>query len=179
MSLKDFCTISWSKKRVKYLLCLLILGALTQNALGQTQDKYMFGEQHELEIIVHIMGEVHHPGEYKVRDNTNLAELLAKAGGPTEFSNLNSVIISRLEQPKLYAANGGAYQNLKKRSIKVSLGDYLKKENKITRVPDLLPGDIVLVPRNNWHKWRLAATIVRDLSVVASAYFLYLRATKP
>ncbi len=176
MDLKDYYSMILHKP-AKHLLCLLILCASAGSVFGQSRDKYTFGEQHELEIVVHIMGEVHKPGEYKVVDQTNLAELLAKAGGPTEFSNLNSVIITRYET-NLYGTNGSGPSKLRKRNLKVNLGDYLRNENKTAEIPDLLPGDIVLVPRNGWSKWRHAATIVRDLSVVASAYFLYIRATR-
>ena len=45
-------------------------------------------------------------------------------------------------------------------------------------IPTLQPGDVVVVPRNGFSKWKSVAGILRDLSVVASAYFLYLRTTK-
>ena len=44
--------------------------------------------------------------------------------------------------------------------------------------PILRPGDVVLVPKNAWHKWKDISAIVRDVSVVASVYFLYLRSTR-
>ena len=44
--------------------------------------------------------------------------------------------------------------------------------------PILRPGDVIFVPKNSRQKWLDVSTVVRDLSIVASSYFLYLRATK-
>ncbi|MFQ5605361.1 MAG: polysaccharide biosynthesis/export family protein [bacterium] len=129
-------------------------------------------------MIVHIIGEVKRPGEYRVDDNTNIMELISKAGGPTEFSNLNSVSITRVDFD--VSTNGkNGYSHIKKgnKIIKYNVHDYLTKSYKALP-PILKPGDIILIPRNSWHKWRNAFTIVRDLSVIASVYFLYLRSTK-
>jgi hypothetical protein len=43
-------------------------------------------------------------------------------------------------------------------------------------IPGLQPGDVVMVPRNRKYRWKFVAGILRDLSVVASAYFLGVRA---
>ncbi len=162
--------------KVILILCLLIFASFGGEVFSQNLDKYKFNENHELELVVHIMGEVKKPGEYTVSDKTDVAELLAKAGGPTEFSNLKSVFITRVEQ-SMDNIDGQQQFKIKKSVIKVNLDGYLKHQ-KIVEVPKLVPGDIVLIPRNSWHKWRHVFTIVRDVSVVASAYFLYLRATK-
>lgn len=156
------------------ILTLLLVG----NVLGQERKNYMLGEGKRLEMVVHIIGEVKRPGEYRVADNTNIVELLSKAGGPTQFSNLGSVIITRIEH-ELSANNHNGTARLTKgnRIIKYNVSNYLKSNNAIPP-PKLKPGDIVLVPRNSWHRWRNTFTILRDLSMIASLYFLYLRATK-
>ncbi|MFQ5636883.1 MAG: polysaccharide biosynthesis/export family protein [bacterium] len=157
-------------------LIWLLSISFSRDVLAQEKEQYIMGEDGQLEMIVHIIGEVKKPGEYRVRDNTNLMELISKANGPTEFSNLRAVSITRVNFGVM--ANGKNGNHLKKQNkiIKYDVGNYLKKSIE-TPPPVLKPGDIVFVPRNNWHKWRNTFTIIRDLSVVASVYFLYLRAT--
>lgn len=139
-------------------------------------QKYLLGEEQQLEMIVHIIGEVKKPGEYRVHDKTNVVELLSKAMGPTEFSKLGSVTISRVRHDVL--SNGSSNGRIQRGSaiIKVNLDDYIKKGGS-SSPPILKPGDVVYVPRNSWSKWRNVSTIVRDLAVIASVYFLYLRST--
>jgi len=55
-------------------LFLVVLFSVT--VFGQDQDKYLIGSEKKLEMIVHIMGEVRKPGEYRVEDDTNLVELM-------------------------------------------------------------------------------------------------------
>jgi hypothetical protein len=143
------------------------------SAIAQEQRNYLLGEERKLEIIVYILGEVKNPGEYRVNDNTDLAELIARAGGTTDFSNLKHVTITR----SFYTKNGNSSSaSFQKKVIKADVQAYLKgSENK--PLPRLAPGDIVHVSKNKWYAWKNAATVVRDLAVVASAYFLYLRAT--
>ena len=165
-------------------LFLVVLFSVT--VFGQDQDKYIIGSEKKLEMIVHIMGEVRKPGEYRVEDSTNLVELISKAGGPTQYSNLGGVRITRIGLMSS-ASNGGngksdrsAMPNYQvgKRILKININDYLNNENYRDRVPTLRPGDVVFVPRNAWFRWRNVVSVARDLSVIASVYFIYLRATK-
>jgi hypothetical protein len=71
----------------------VVLAAPPANA--QDRPNYIVGEPQGLEMLVHIVGEVQRPGEYRVRDRTNLLELFSKAGGPTEFSKMSTVTIRR------------------------------------------------------------------------------------
>ena len=169
----------------KILGSLFLVVLFSGTIFGQDQGKYIIGSEKKLEMIVHIMGEVRKPGEYRVEDNTNLVELISKAGGPTQFSNLGGVKITRIGLMSS-ASNGGngksdgsARSNLKfgKRIIKINVDDYLNDENYRDRVPTLQPGDVVFVPRNTWFRWRNVVSVARDLSVIASVYFIYLRAT--
>ncbi len=144
---------------------------------AQEKEQYILGENGQLEMIVHIIGEVKRPGEFRVIDSTNLMELISKAGGPTEYSNLNGVSIARIERAIVPGGkNGSARLKAGNRIIKYNVNNYLKKSTE-KGPPVLKPGDIVLIPRNNWHRWRNAFTIIRDISVIASVYFLYRRST--
>jgi len=168
-----------SKRFNSLFLTLLISLAFIGNVSGQKKPKYILGEEQKLEIIVHIIGEVKNPGEYRVVDGTNVLELLSKSGGPTEFSKLSRATITRVqyEVPANNTSGNNSNGHLKKGNsiIKVNLEDYLKREN---ASPPLLlkPGDLVLIPRNVWSRWRSGFAVIRDISVIVSVYFLYLRA---
>ncbi len=139
-------------------------------ACAQEDNRYLLGQDRQLEMIVHIIGEVKAPGEYRVHDNTTALELLSKAGGPTEFANLGAILIRHTQPggPGAALAAGPSVQ-------KINLGKYLH-DSTATPPPVLQPGDFVSVPGNRWRTWRSGFSVVRDLAVVASAYFLYLRA---
>jgi protein involved in polysaccharide export with SLBB domain len=129
-------------------------------------------------MVVHVLGEVERPGEYRVPDDTDVLELISKAGGGSQFANYSSITITRLNpQPVAYdvassGTNGGSHAS--ERIIQVNLEEILKGKS-ATPVPMLQPGDVVSVPRNGWFKWRTAAAVLRDLSVVFTAYLLAVR----
>jgi SLBB domain-containing protein len=144
-------------------------------ALAQERTGYVLGDRQGLEMMVHIIGEVQKPGEYRVRDQTDLLELVSKAGGPTQFSRLGAVVIRRTA-PRSTASMA---ESMAPRTeiLRVDL-DRIMRDRNANPPPLLLPGDVVLVPKNTWHRWKDFASVARDVSVVASAYFLYLRAIK-
>jgi polysaccharide export outer membrane protein len=154
----------------RYVWIVVILFAtvlLPAHARSQVGDRYILGQEKKLEMMVHILGEVRNPGEYQVVDGTSVLELLSKAGGPTEFSQLGNITLTR--------ALGAA--NSEPRVVSVNISQYLSSSQPVG-IPALQPGDVVMVPRNRKYRWKLFAGIVRDLSVVASAYFLGVRAFK-
>ena len=159
------------------LLVHFTVFGFTRNAATQVTRKYLSGENNTVEMIVHIIGQVQKPGKYRVQDKTNLIELLAEAGGHTEFSNLSNVTISHINSDSLDDGKNRINQKKYPRIIKYDINKYLKEENALSP-PILKPGDVVMVPKNKWSAWRNLASIIRDVSVVASAYFLYLRVAK-
>ena len=159
------------------LLVVAIMFGISNFAFAQERSKYLQGVDNTVEMIVHIIGQVQRPGKYRVRDDTNLIELLSEAGGPTEFSNLSNVTITHAVTDLLANGHNGTNHKKYARIIKYNVNKYLKEDN-ASPAPILKPGDVVLVPTNKWRSWRTASTIFRDLAVVASAYFLYLRAVK-
>ncbi len=166
-------------KVVLLVLTILSIMNVFHRDVSAQVEKYMMGEEKKLEIIVYILGEVQRPGEYRVYDNTNAIELIAKAGGPTEFSNLRAVSLTRT-RPDLVAALGvtsPSQPTIHKQIIKLDVLKYLREEN-TKQLPTLQPGDIILVPKNSWNTWKSIASVSRDIAVVASAYFLYLRAVR-
>ncbi len=172
------------KQKILGFLFLLIFFAGT--IYGQEKEKYIFGTEQKLEMIVHVFGEVRQPGEFRVDDNTNVLELISKAGGPTQFSNLAGIRITRFGlidsaskgNDGKSARSAGSNYKFGKRIIKINIDDYLNDDNYRDRMPILHPGDVVFVPRNNWYRWRNIVGVARDLSVIVSVYFIYLRATQ-
>jgi len=158
--------------------CALLLAVVVVPALAQQEDSYILGEERRLEMVVHVLGEVQRPGEYRVPDDTDVLELISKAGGGSDFANLSGITITRLNpQPAAYeVAQGGTngYTQSSERVIRVNLDEILKGRS-TTSVPMLHPGDVVSVPRNGWFKWRTGAAVLRDLSVVFTAYLLAVR----
>jgi polysaccharide export outer membrane protein len=142
--------------------------AAAPGATAQERERYILGETTRLEILVHVMGQVQTPGEYRVPDNTNVLELISKAGGPTDYARLSSVIVKR----------GGGSSSVESKNegdvIRVNLEDYLTHEN-AKPVPVLQPGDVVTVPSNSWSTWKTVFGMARDISVVASLYLLWAR----
>jgi len=126
-------------------------------------------------MMVHVLGEVQKPGEYRVADHTDVLELIAKAGGPTEYANLSWVKIRRVMPVQLSATRNVTRLSPSATVLDVNLEDAWKKKGDASQPPRLVPGDVVVVSRNSWFGYKRFATVVRDVAVVASAYFLYLR----
>ena len=159
-----------------------------QNRNGQ----YLIGDQEKLEMIVHIWGEVAKPGEYRVPDNTNVLELISKAGGPTQFSNLKQVILTRERAPirRISGSHspsgwGGADRSVlaepdeddneqSKRVVTINLNDYLQK-NEYSNLPKLRPGDVIRMKRNSWFRWREAVRILSQVAIVVQAAYYFSR----
>jgi len=138
---------------------------------AQERTGYLVGEPQGLQMMVHIIGEVQKPGEYRVHDQTDLLELLSKAGGPTQFSRLSSVTVRRLA--------GSSSVDGRPRKVEILHVNLAQALNagRGTSLPLLKPDDVILVPTNSWHAWKDVSAILRDLSVVAGVYFTYQRVT--
>jgi protein involved in polysaccharide export with SLBB domain len=135
--------------------------------LAQGPEPYTTGERKRLLIMVHLLGYVQTPGEYTVPDDTHVLGLIAKAGGTTEYGDLSAVRIT-------HSAIGIGTAPAPVRYETVDLKAYLEGKSN-AGPPVLQPGDVIIVPRNSWWKWRSAAAVMRDLSVVATAVFLGIR----
>src|SRR5438093_2997103 len=85
------------------VLSLLVFGLQPALILAQERPPYILGQRQGLEMIVHIIGEVQKPGEYRVPDQTNLLELVSKAGGPTQFSRLSQISLRRVPGGRPFA----------------------------------------------------------------------------
>jgi len=141
---------------------------------AQEPESYVRGERKRLQIQVSVLGEVRTPGEYSVPDDTDVLGLLAKAGGPSEFGDLSAVHLTHqltIAPPGTVTAAQGAQSSHEIVDVKAYLAGMPGTAPVVLR-----PGDVVIVRRNSWSKWRTFAAVMRDLSVVASAVFLGIRA---
>ncbi len=150
------------------------------------KDQYILRDQGKLTIVVHVWGEVRQPGEYIVPDGTNVLELISRAGGPTDFSNLGSVSLTRAEiNPDIMrkssddslsistATNQYIPSGAKSLVTKLNIKDYLDGNSSYASLPFLHPGDVVRVHRNAWHKWSTVIRVVSQVAIVAQAFYWY------
>lgn len=151
------------------------------------KENYHLGEETNLEIIVHIWGEVRQPGEKRVADGTNILELISRAGGPSEFSNLSKVLLFSNQKLHLFP---GEKADLNKEQnkfilrdldelnqtgkVQIDINNYLEK-GKSQYLPRLLPGDVVYVKRNVWHKWQTFIRVASQIALIAQVWYWYSR----
>ena len=148
------------------------------------KDQYQIGPDQKILMRVHIFGEIKNPGEYLVPDGTNLLELISKAGGPTEFSNLGKIKITRglvsINDVKRFVQKKGA-KNLrkakiiKKKVIKVNLKKILDNEDYQAIIPTLQPGDVVRVGKNTLFTWQTIIRTMSQLAIIAQVWYWYSR----
>lgn len=172
------------------ILCITSSG-LSQEKSDQgiqiTKESYLIGEEKNLEIIVHIWGEVKNPGEKRVPDGTNILELISKAGGPTEFSNLSKVVLfsnqnlhgGHQEVPQLTDKQDKFIsEDLEKLrqfgKVEIDVNKYLR-HGQSRNLPRLFPGDVVNVKRNTWYKWQAFMRVASQMAIIAQVWYWYSR----
>lgn len=159
------------------------------------QSQYLTGNEEELQMKVHIWGEVKDPGEKLVPYETTVIDLISKAHGPGEYANLSKVRITReskkwdvtQESLKKIVADSregkiteaSLEESLKKhfanRIIEYDISKYLENSETLNPPPVLMPGDVVFVSRNKWSKWREIVRVSHEVAVITSIYVWYLR----
>jgi hypothetical protein len=147
-----------------FLLCSFALTAstgLSQQQPDFKKDNFYLGQNQQLEIEIHVWGEVNTPGVYRVPDGSTVLDVISKAGGPTEYAALGRVKISHAlgQMP---------------RTEKINLDNYLNKD-RADSLMVMRPGDAVMVPRNARFFWKDAISFVADLAVIANVYYLISR----
>ena len=111
----------------------------------------------QLNIEVHIWGEVKQPGAYMVPEGTNVVQLISRAGGPTQFADLSRVEVTHVVGDSNWVEC-------------VDIASYLKGKGD-NMVPVLGKGDVVVVPTNAWYRWRRALEVTRDLAIIINAMY--------
>ncbi len=172
---------------MKNVILILVFVLVPFWLFGQSvvkKNEYIIGEDGKLQFTVHIWGEVRIPGEYIVSDKTDLLELISKAGGPTEYSNLKNVKITRGLLSITSSAGPierEAYRNImmnqasQKRIVKINLHKILESQEFEQLLPTLQPGDVVQVGKNNWFRWQTVIRVVSQLAIVAQVYWYWNR----
>jgi len=151
------------------------------------KNQYQIGPDEKLLINVHIWGEVRNPGEYLVPDDTDILELISKAGGPTEYANLSKVKITRgltritdvkrTSRKRVQAFDKDMFLNkYTKQVIKVDLKNLLDKERHYETLPILQPGDVVRIAKNTWFKWQTVIRVISQVAILAQVWYWYNRA---
>ncbi len=95
------------RKNFAGIALLLLLASAVGSAQGQLDQmqgllpegrisNYRFASPGELTITVGLVGAVRPPGRYEVSRSVDLLDLLALAGGWTEFADLSEVSINRI-----------------------------------------------------------------------------------
>jgi polysaccharide export outer membrane protein len=104
---------------------------------------------------ISILGNVAHPGKYRIRGVPNLLSAISEAGGPVEHSSLNNTVLVR----------GNTRTTL-------NLGDYLSPGTDGPPQPLLYPGDVVYVPRSVWptlSEWGIIVGILSSGIIIANS----------
>ncbi|UCE07048.1 MAG: SLBB domain-containing protein [bacterium] len=172
---------------ILFLTCHVSSQEKMDQRIQVPKENYLIGEEKSLEIIVHIWGEVRLPGEKRVPDGTNILELISKAGGPTEFSNLSKVLLFSNQNPhlsleeKTYLSKNQHkfilkdFDKLHKiGKVAIDINKYLEN-GKAQYLPRLLPGDVVHVKRNVWHKWQTLFRVASQIAIIAQVWYWYSR----
>lgn len=158
------------------------------------ESDYILGSEEELQMVVHIWGEVRSPGEHQVSYNMNLVELISTAGGPTKDAKLSKVQLTR--QATDWSLDENAIESIVKDSqdnqidneelkrklatasrkiIYYDVERYLGDKDMLVPPPVLQPGDVVHVKTNSWYWWREMIRVVHEVALIASIYAWYLR----
>ena len=123
---------------------------------------YDYSEADAINIKVLVWGYVPFPGHYIIPSTSNVNDLLAWAGGPTPDANMDDL--------RLFRVNADGTQSL----IKFDYNDLLWNDNlqKPVKIPELQPGDILLVPGEErlffWDFFNIALSVITTLAVVAA-----------
>lgn len=184
MLLKKIILSGWNLL-LFYLVVLLSTCFSQQEVLNK--DQYQIGPDEKLLINVHIWGEVRQPGEYLVPDDTDILELISKAGGPTEYANLSNVKITRgltritdvrrSSRKRVNTFDQDLLLNkYTKQVIQVDLKSLLDKEKDDETLPILQPGDVVRMTRNTWFKWQTAVRVISQIAILVQVWYWYNRA---
>ena len=108
------------------------------------------------------------------------------AGGPTEYSNLNNVKITRglIGSTNLIQTSKTGddtsdktipFQKFNKQVIKVNLKKLLDKAKYNETLPMLQPGDVVRIGRNTWFAWQAIIRVVSQVAIVAQVWWYWSR----
>ncbi|MCB9219513.1 MAG: SLBB domain-containing protein [Ignavibacteriales bacterium] len=140
---------------MKKILLLSIMTFLSTLSFGQVRDYelgaqlqdgarrniyggyYDYSDPEAVNMNVSVWGFVRYPGRYVIPDYTSVVDLMSYVGGPTDDSNLDELRIYRIDE------------NNTEQMIPIDFNDLMWEDNlesKYKKVPQIKPGDILVVP---------------------------------
>ncbi|PID28621.1 MAG: hypothetical protein CR982_04230 [Candidatus Cloacimonadota bacterium] len=120
---------------------------------------YIIGENDEIMIKINIWGEVKRTGMFTVPSDTDLVSMISFVGGPMENANLGSIKIVRT-----------VVEEGEEAIIFVNMEDFLQTGN-YDLLPDLRPGDTIIVPGNVMSYFSDFINIVAKLALIVNIYY--------
>lgn len=137
----------------KTLFSLFFIVIFTQNSFGQNKDiqigtpyanlqprqggYYDYSDPAKVNKKVAVWGFVKYPGKYTVPEDMDVMDLLSFAGGPTDDARMEDLRLFRLNPDSSYQI------------FNINWNDLLWEDSVksiTTNVPDLQPGDVLVVP---------------------------------
>ena len=174
--------------------------AQSDNKNSSTQNRgalYYLGDQDELLMRVNIWGFVQQPGQYMVPKDTDLISLISFAGGPREEAKIKKIKLIRNSTrsqsnagwgDQKFAMNGSSMAPSSASATNPSEADLnkLADENKVFEVdvkkyiktgdknliPELKPGDTIVVEGSTFHFVTKALDFTAKLAVFVNVYYL-------
>lgn len=104
---------------------------------------------------ISVLGDVVRPGQYMIRGQPNLVNMVALANGPMPDADLGGVLITHGSK-----------------KIKADLGRLLNDKNYHQDGPLVYPGDIIYVPKNPWPtlgELAIVVTVLYTATIAANA----------
>ncbi|MFC1714527.1 SLBB domain-containing protein [Candidatus Poribacteria bacterium] len=115
-------------------------------------------------IAVSVIGEVTKPGVYQMPVESDLLGAITQAGGPTNDADLERTMVVHSGQPEA------------EQRLLIDLEEIMVEGN-LGLLPVMSSGDIILVPKEEEKRdwWRAFMTGVRDLTVIATLIWYFVR----
>lgn len=132
---------------------------------------YYLSEQDELLMRVNVWGFVQKPGQYMVPKDTDLISLISFAGGPREEAKIKKIKLIRSDKKTTSPADADSKDGNGKRVFEVDVKRYLKTGNQ-DLIPDLQPGDTIVVEGSTFHFVTKALEFTAKLAVFVNVYYL-------
>ena len=122
---------------------------------------YNYSDKDKVNIEVSIWGYVRNPGRYLIPIGTSAIDLITLSGGPQNEAKLEDIRILRLKNDSLHVSEN--------KIINLNYNDFLwEKEinNPNKQNPQLLPGDLILIPGGPRYQFRDNLGIVLSVTSV-------------
>ena len=100
----------------------------------------------------YVLGEVVHPGQFKLKEDMTVMDAITTANGPTERGILKGTAVIR----------GGTDPSKPSERIELDLGKFISKAD-LTQNIKLLPGDVVYVPKTTKPDWSKISQVMSAL----------------